>query len=87
MCLGLRRYFYLEQSKSKIQVEAKWHEGIFFGIKDESEIAVVGTPPELFFREAFADFQKRILEMVCCSTASEESRWNYNLELREREKS
>ena len=27
---------------------------------------------ELFFREGFAEFQKRILEMVCCSTASEE---------------
>ena len=38
------KVFYLEQSKRKIQVEAKWHEGIFFGIKDESEIAVVGTP-------------------------------------------
>ena len=36
------KVFYLEQSKRKVQVEAKWHEGIFFGIKDESEIAVVG---------------------------------------------
>ena len=38
------KVFCLEQSKRKIQVEAKWHEGIFLGIKDESEIAVVGTP-------------------------------------------
>ena len=38
------KVFYLEQSKRKVQVEAKWHEGIFFGIKDESEIAVIGTP-------------------------------------------
>ena len=35
--------FYL-QSKRKVQVEAKWHEGIFLGIKYEPEIAVVGTP-------------------------------------------
>ena len=38
------KVFYLEQSKRKVQVEAKWHEGIFLRIKDESQIAVVGTP-------------------------------------------
>ena len=74
---------YLEWSKRKVQVEAKWHEGIFLGIKDESEVAVVGTPPGIVFREAFAEFQKRILEMVCCATASEEPPGNYNLELKE----
>ena len=36
--------FYLNQSKRKVRVEAQWHEEIFLGIKDESEIAVVGTP-------------------------------------------
>ena len=75
--------FYLEQSKRKIQVDAKCHEGIFFVIKDESEIALVGTPHGIVFREAFAEFTKRILEMVCRSTASEEPRGNYNLELKE----
>ena len=74
---------YLEQSKRKVQVEAKWHEGIFLGIKDESEIAVVGTPHGIVFREAFAEFQKRFLDLVCRSTASEEPRGNYNLELKE----
>ena len=44
MCLGLKKVFYLEQSKRKVQVEVKWHEGTFLGIKDESEVAVVGTP-------------------------------------------
>ena len=44
----------------KVHFEAKWHEVIFFGIKEKSEIAV-------------ADFQKRFLVMVCCSTASETS--------------
>ena len=43
------KVFYLEQSKRKVQVEAKWHEEIFMGIKDESEIAVVGTPHGVFF--------------------------------------
>ena len=38
------KVFYQEQSKKKVQVEAKWREGIFIGIKDESEVAVVGTP-------------------------------------------
>ena len=57
--------------------------GIFLGIKDESEIAVVGTPHGLVFREKFAEFQKRILEMVCYSTASEEPHGNCNLELKE----
>ena len=36
---------YLEQSK----IEAKWHKGIFLGIKDESEIVVVGTPLGIVF--------------------------------------
>ena len=44
MCLGLKKVFYLEQFKRKVQVEAKLHEGIFLGIKDESKIAAVGTP-------------------------------------------
>ena len=78
------KVFYLEQSKRKVQVEAKWHEGIFLGIKDESEIAVVGRPHGIVFREAFAEFQTRILDMVCCSTASEEPLGNYNLELKEK---
>ena len=43
------KVFFLEQSKRKVQVEAKWHEGIFFGIKDESEIAVMGTPHGIVF--------------------------------------
>ena len=38
------KVFYLEQSKRKVQVEAKWRGEVFFGVKDESEIAVVGTP-------------------------------------------
>ena len=35
--LGRKRFLFLEQSKKKIQVEAK-DEGIFLGIKNESEI-------------------------------------------------
>ena len=45
------KVFYLELSKRKVQVEAKWHEWIFLGIKDESEIAVVGTPHGIFFEK------------------------------------
>ena len=64
--------FWLEKV---FHLEAKWHEGIFFGIKDESEIAVVGTPHGIFFfPKTSAEFQKRILVMVCCSTASKELR-------------
>ena len=39
----------LEQSKRNVQVETKWHEVIFHGIKDESEIAVVETPHGVVF--------------------------------------
>ena len=39
--------------KKKIQVEAKWHEGIFFGIKNESEEAVVGTPHGISSKRGF----------------------------------
>ena len=47
--LWSEKVFYLEQSKRKVQVEAKWHEGIFLGIKDESETAVVSTPHAAVF--------------------------------------
>ena len=53
------KVFDLEQSQRKVQVEAKWHEGIFLGIKDESESLWLERHTELFFREAFAEFQKR----------------------------
>ena len=43
------KVFYLEQSERKVHVEAKWHEGIFLGIEDESEIAVVGAPHGIVF--------------------------------------
>ena len=61
--------FYLEQSKRNLQVEAKWHEGIFLGIKDVSKILVVGTPHGIVFSRSIRRVPKRILEMVCCSTA------------------
>ena len=77
------KVFYLEQSKRMVQVESKWHEGIFLGIKDESEIAVVGTPHGIVFSRGIRRGPKRILEMVCCSTASEEPRGNCNLALKE----
>ena len=78
------KVFYLEQSKRKVQVEAKWHEVIFIGIEDNLRSLWLERHTELFFREAFAEFQKRILEMVCCcSTASEEPCGNCNLEMRE----
>ena len=35
--------------QKKIQTEAKQHEGIFLGIKDESEVAVMGTLPGKVF--------------------------------------
>ena len=47
------------------QVKAKWHEGTLLGTKDESEIAVVTLHTESFLQEASAEFQKRILAMVC----------------------
>ena len=52
------KVFYLEQSKREVQVEAKWHEEIFLGIKDESEIAVVGTPHGIVFSEKHSQSSK-----------------------------
>ena len=78
------KVFYLEQSKRKVQVEAKWHEGIFLGIKDESKIAVVGTPHGNFFFENHSQSsKKRFWRWYVVSTASEEPRGNCNLELKE----
>ena len=53
------KVFYLKQSKRKVQVEAKWHEGTFLGIKDESEIAVVTTPHGIVFFEKHSQSSKR----------------------------
>ena len=77
------KVFYLEESKRKVQVEAKWHEGISSESKTNLRSLWLERHTELFFREAFAEFQKRILVMVCCSTATEELRGNCNLELKE----
>ena len=38
--LWSEKVFYWEQSKRKVQVEAKWHKGIFFGTKDSCSRAV-----------------------------------------------
>ena len=80
MCLGLKKVFYLDQSERKVQVEAKWHEGIFLGINDESEKAVVGTPHGIVFAKSIRRVPKRILEMVCCQ---QHQRGNCNVELKE----
>ena len=52
------KVFYLEQSKRKVQVEAKWHEEISLGTKDESEIAVVGTPHGIVFSRSIRRVSK-----------------------------
>ena len=75
--------FHLEKSKRNFQFEAEWHEGFSSESKTNLRSLCLERHTELFFREAFGQFQKRILEMVCCSTASEEHRGNYNLELKE----
>ena len=75
------KVFYFEQSKRKVQVEAKWHEGIFLGIKDESEIAVVGTPHGIVFSRSVRRVPGE--DSGDGSTASEEPRGNCNLELKE----
>ena len=84
---GLKKVSYLEPSKRTVHFELKWIEGIYLGIKDESEI-VVARHTELFFffflREASAEFQNRILSMVCCSAASKFPWELHNLELREK---
>ena len=45
LCLGLRRCFTWSSPRER----SKWHEKIFQGNKDESEIAVVGTPDGIVF--------------------------------------
>ena len=81
--LGLKRYFTWscprERSKSRRSGTS--------GFSSESKMSLrslwLERHTELFFREAFAEFQKRILEMVCCSTASKEPPRNYNKEMKE----
>ena len=53
------KVFYLEQSKRKVQVEAKRHEGIFLGFKDESDKAVVGTLHGIVFARSIRRVPKK----------------------------
>ena len=61
------KVFYLEQSKKKVQVEEKWHEEIFLGIKDESEVAVVGTPHGTVFARSIRRVPKEDSGTLCNS--------------------
>ena len=42
------KVLWLEGSKKKAQAGEKWHDGIFLGLVDESEEAVIGTPNGCF---------------------------------------
>ena len=42
------KILWLEGSKKKVQVSEKWHDGIFLGLVDETEEAIVGTPNGCF---------------------------------------
>ena len=56
--LWSEKVFHLEQSKRKVQVEAKGPEVIFFGIKTEFEIVVVGTPPRIVLSRSIRRVRK-----------------------------
>ena len=49
ICAVVRKGILLGAAKRKVQVETKWHEATFCEMKDESEIAVVGTPHGIVF--------------------------------------
>ena len=60
-------------------------EWIFFGMKGESEIAVVATPHGCCSSRSIrrVPIEESGRWYAVCSTASEEPRGNYNLELKE----
>ena len=80
---GSVKVFYLEQSKRKVRVEAKWHEEIFLGVEDESEIAVVGTPHGAVFARSIRRVPKEDSGHGMLFNSIKGSHGNYNLELRE----
>ena len=80
---GSVKVFYLEQSKRKVRVEAKWHEEIFLGVEDESEIAVVGTPHGAVFARSIRRVPKGDSGDGMLFNSMKGSHGNYNLELRE----
>ena len=51
------KVFYFEQSKRTVQVEAKRHEGFSSELKTNLRSLWLQRHTELFFREAFAEFQ------------------------------
>ena len=73
--LWSEKVFYLELPKRMVQVEAKWHEEIFLGIKDETEIAVVGKPHGIVF--------SRSVRRVPKEDSGDGVLFNSNLELKE----
>ena len=42
------KVLWLEGTKKKVQLDEKWHDGIFLAIRDESEEAIIGTPTGCF---------------------------------------
>ena len=78
------KVFYLEQSKREVLVEAKCHEGIFLGTKDESEIAVVGTPHGIVFARSIRRVPTEDSGDGMLFNSIKESHGNCNLELREK---
>ena len=83
MCFGLKRYFTWSSPRERSKSRQSGTRGFSSESKTNLRSLWLERHTALFFREAFAEFQKRILEMVFCSTASE-PRENYNLELREK---
>ena len=84
MCLRLRRYFIWSSPREKSKSRRSGTRGFASESKANLRSLWFELHTELFFREVCEEFQKRILEMACWSTASEEPRRNYNLELKVR---
>ena len=83
MCLGLKRYFAWSSPSERSKSKRSGARGFSSESKTNLRSLWLERHTELFFREAFAEFQKRILEMACCGTAAKGSRGNCNLELQE----
>ena len=83
VCLGLKRYFTWSSPRERSKSRRKWHEGIFLGIKDESEIAGVRTHTEFLSRSIRRVPREDSGDDMLFKSIREEPRGNCNLELKE----
>ena len=83
MSVGQKKCFIWNCSRERSKLKQNGTKGLSSGRRTSPRSQWWALHTESFLQEASAEFQKRILAMVCCSTVSKVSHGTCNLEQRE----